>query len=561
MKTTFSRHDISRLTRLNKNLKYKLLLESENFSETDAQIRTQKAKKDLSFFASTYLPHHIRNHSHVGLSAFHSWLSTEWCLIAEQKESHNIAVAAPRGEAKSTYLLAYILWCFLFQKKHFVVYIMDSLQQAEQMITTIHDEISCNLRIKQDFQSLIPSSPSLSKNTLTLGTQFRVVAKGAKQRLRGLKFGAHRPDLILLDDIENDQNVQNPKQRDKLHAWLSRAVHNLGEAGAVTTTLLVGTVLHHDSLLARLLKDPLWTSKKFSAISKMPERQDLWQKWEHIFKNKGKESALSFYRNNQSLMDKGSLVNWPGKRSLVDLMELKLRIGQRAFASEQQNHPQNDAESFKSLSYWEEINPQSLMVGAVDPSLGKTGGDPSAIIIAAVNRQQACLDIVEALISRIPPDEIISNVIRLQQQYDVSRWYVENVQFQEFLRHELVHRAAKAGIPLSAQPVNPRAPKNVRIDALRAPVSDGRIRFSPQHTTLIEQLSAWPLGDHDDGPDALAMLWKFGMPQIQTIPDISQNQNNDRLSSQLQNLHAQSQSFMQRPLDDDAPNPAKVQSW
>ncbi|WP_207649701.1 hypothetical protein, partial [Desulfosporosinus metallidurans] len=38
--------------------------------------------------------------------------------------------------------------------------------------------------------------------------------------------------------------------------------------------------------------------------------------------------------------------------------------------------------------------------------------------------------------------------------------------------------------------------------------AQGRIRLHPSQSTLVEQLRHFPKADHDDGPDALEMLWQ-----------------------------------------------------
>jgi hypothetical protein len=38
-------------------------------------------------------------------------------------------------------------------------------------------------------------------------------------------------------------------------------------------------------------------------------------------------------------------------------------------------------------------------------------------------------------------------------------------------------------------------------------MANGLIRLNPAHVTLIDQLRHFPKADHDDGPDALHMLW------------------------------------------------------
>ena len=118
------------------------------------------------------------------------------------------------------------------------------------------------------------------------------------------------------------------------------------------------------------------------------------------------------------------------------------------------------------------------------------------------------MDVVEASIRKRLPDIIISDTIAFQREYRALLWFVESVQFQEFLRTSLMVEAAKAGVGISAVPIVPSADKDLRIERLQPPVKIGQIRFNAAHTTLIEQLQQWPNADHDDGPDTLDMLWQ-----------------------------------------------------
>lgn len=102
----------------------------------------------------------------------------------------------------------------------------------------------------------------------------------------------------------------------------------------------------------------------------------------------------------------------------------------------------------------------------------------------------------------------VSDTIALQREYRCLLWFVESVQFQEFLRTTLMMEAAKQGVGISGVPIVPLGDKNLRIERLHPPVKSGLIRFNQAHTTLIDQLQQWPSADHDDGPDCLDMLWQ-----------------------------------------------------
>lgn len=69
-----------------------------------------------------------------------------------------------------------------------------------------------------------------SGTIVTRGDAKVQVAGSNSKALRGLRHGPHRPDLCVLDDIENDEQVRNPEQRDKLQSWLTKTVLPLGGA-------------------------------------------------------------------------------------------------------------------------------------------------------------------------------------------------------------------------------------------------------------------------------------------------------------------------------------------
>lgn len=55
--------------------------------------------------------------------------------------------------------------------------------------------------------------------------------------------------------------------------------------------------------------------------------------------------------------------------------------------------------------------------------------------------------------------------------------------------------------------MTPHGDKLLRIETLQPHMANGLIRLHPSLHTLIEQLRHFPKADHDDGPDALQMLW------------------------------------------------------
>lgn len=511
---TSRREFLDSLGKLAAAFRQKIEAEVDGFSPDAAasRARREQAGKDLEFFARTYFPHYVKRAN----SALHDYLYARLPEIADSPESQTDAIAAPRGEAKSTLTTQiFVIWCVLTGRKKYAIIGMDAFDQAAIMLEAIKAELEYNPRLHLDFPEACGQGRVWNAGVIVTRNDAKIEAVGSGKRIRGRRHGPFRPDLFVGDDLENDENVKTPEQRDKLHAWIGQAVLKLGGAGDKFDVIIIGTLLHYDSVLARLLHNPIWRGRKFKALVQWPERMDLWDAWEGVLREQGMAAARAWYDRRADDMDAGAVVSWPAGRPLYDLMLIRARDGHAAFDSELQNDPVcGDNAPFAAIldsaeCWWHTLPAGLIWYGAVDPSLGRAGAsrDPSAILVGGIDRARGVLYVVEAGIRKRLPDRIIEDVIALQARYRCVLWVVEAVAFQEFLRTELVRRGAGRGVPVPARGVAPIADKLLRIESLQPHMANGLIRLHPSQTTLIEQLRHFPRADHDDGPDALQMLW------------------------------------------------------
>lgn len=502
------------LAALAASLRQRIEAEVSGFSPDPAavQARRAKAQADFGYFTATYFPHYIRSPHR---SRLHDYLFARLPQIVAAPTGQTDAIAAPRGEAKSTLVSQlFVLWCLVTGRKRYPVIVMDSIDQAYPMLEAIKAELEFNPRLATDFPAQVGQGRVWQAGTIVTKGDAKVQVAGSGKKLRGLRHGPYRPDLCVLDDIENDDQVRNPEQRDKLQAWLSKTVLPLGGAGAKFDVVYIGTILHYDSVLSRTLANPLWRCARFKALLAWPDDMQAWEHWEELLRNDGPATADAYYASHRAGMDAGAVVSWAA-RPIEALMKIRARDGHSTFDSEYQNDPVagDNAPFADALRYWETLPDADkgglVYFGAVDPSLGKNGAgrDPSALLVGALHRASGVLYVVRADIKKRLPDRIISDVIELQRQYRCILWSVETVQFQEFLRTELIKRSAVAGVPVPARAVQPIADKLLRIETLQPHMANGLIQIHKTQTTLIEQLRHFPKADHDDGPDALHMLW------------------------------------------------------
>ena len=487
--------------------------EVDGFDASAAAIAERRAKvldpvNGYEYFVNTYFPHYVRSPEK---SLLHKFLFSRLPEILRSSECINEATAAPRGEAKSTLVTQlFTLWCVVTGRKHYAVIVMDSIDQAYPMLEAIKAELEFNPRLKTDFPEACGQGRVWQAGTAVTANEVKIQVAGSGKKLRGLRHGPYRPDLAVLDDIENDEQVRNPEQRDKLETWLKKAVLALGGAGQKFDVIYIGTILHYDSVLNRTLNNPFWHATKFKAMLEWPDRMDLWDRWEELYRNDGAEVAEAFYQAHKDEMERGAVTSWAA-RGVLALMKIRARDGHATFDSEYQNDPVSgeDAPFAKSMKFWTDLPSDLVYFGALDPSLGKAGAsrDPSAIIIGGYQRETGKLYIVEAQIKKRLPDLIIEDVIRLHRQYRCKLWFIETVQFQEFLKDELVKRSAARGLPVPARAVKPITDKLLRIETLQPHMANGLILLHAGQTTLEQQFRHFPMADHDDGPDAVQMLW------------------------------------------------------
>jgi predicted phage terminase large subunit-like protein len=476
-----------------------------------AKARAARAKDDFRFFAETYFPHHVRG----APSEFHLWLYETLPGVVAAADGRRWAIAAPRGNAKTTFCSQiFVLWCVITARKRYPVLLSDATDQAAAVLEGIKAELEVNRRLAMDFPSAVGVGPVWQQGCIVTKNGAKLEAFGASRRLRGRRHGALRPDLVICDDLENDENVRTPAQRDKLESWIDKAVEPLGPPDGSMDLIYVGTILHYDAVLSRKIKNQMWRSKVFKALVNPPDRPDLWELWEEIARNEGEEAADAFRAANAAAMDAGAAVLWPAVQPLPALMKIRLRIGTDAFNCEYQNDPIDAAAAlFGNIQFWVQPVRHWVFFGACDPSLGGGGAksDPSAILIGGLDRDSGILDVIAADIAKRTPDRIIEDIIRLQAEYRCLRWGIEIVQFQAFLASELVLRSAKRGFPVPAVGLTSAFSKEMRIESIQPHVANGLIRLKPGLSELETQLRHYPKADHDDGPDALEMLWRVAV--------------------------------------------------
>ena len=193
-----------------------------------------------------------------------------------------VGIAAPRKHAKSTALTHdFVLANVCFQVESHVLVVSATEELALAHLGDIAVELRDNDELRQTFGIKTFQTDSKSEIVVVcnpskdypLGYTFRIIARGAGQKLRGLKWRGRRPGLIICDDMEEDEQVENYDRRKKFRSWVLRALLPLGRRGCKIRWH--GTILHEDSYLARIMKSKSWFSRLYKAHASFDDFSEI----------------------------------------------------------------------------------------------------------------------------------------------------------------------------------------------------------------------------------------------------------------------------------------------
>lgn len=532
---------------------------AEDIPATTMAVRM--AMQDSAFFLKYYLGHYFSD----------TWAVCHWDLLDEVQQAltnefpDRLAESFPRGFGKSTIVcVGFTIWCIIGQDpfgvfgedrtplKEYIIITKDSFDQAKLELRSVKEELEHNEKIRRDFGDF--TSQPWGAAEIETSNGVRVEALGTGQKIRGRRHKHVRPQLIILDDLENDSMVRSPVQRQKAKSWVARAVEKSGDP-KTCDYVFIGTHLHYDCVQAWMSKRPGVRSRVYKALLSHADRQDLWDEWRtrlfDLFDEDREKTAYQFYKDHEADMLAGSEVSWPER---FDYYTLQLMLAGeqtdaqgrriRSFSAEMQNEPIDEEDRlFKTFHYFHyerernftylvpsdsghRANLQSCrLFGACDPSLGETHQGAYSAIIDILVAPNNMMFIVHAYIDRLHPDRVIDYIgtrmrYWLQRGKQYTAFGIETVQFQKLFASRAGQDLLSSGLRLPIVEMKSTANKQARIDSLQPDLNNGYLRLHKEMSAalpveqqlLYDQLWQYPMGDFVDGPDALEMARTLAAP-------------------------------------------------
>ena len=445
-------------------------------------VRRSLAKNSHFWFFSLYLGHYIK----YPFAQFHS----EMFALTENTDLRLAVLVAFRGSGKSTLMtLSYPIWSIIgVQQKKFVLIVSQTQSQAKLHMANIKRELETNELLKADIGPFEEVSDEWGSNSIVISKyEARITVASTEQSIRGLRHGQYRPDLVICDDVEDLNSVKTREARDKTFQWLVGEVLPIGDQN--TKIIIVGNLLHEDSLLMRLKKG---------------------------IENKKLNGKYSSY----PLLDIDDNIAWPTKfKTLDDVEKLRATIGNdSAWYREYLLRIISDADRIvhpEWIQYYDEVPKEDsgnylYTATGIDLAISqKESADYTAMVSAKVFGYSDKLKIYilpHPINERLSFPETYDKAKSLSKalgngQY--TKLFIEDVGYQAALIQDLSnHNVPAEGVKVSGQD------KRSRLALITHLIQQGKVLFPKENQAeeLIMQLTGFGIEKHDDLADAFSLL-------------------------------------------------------
>ena len=457
----------------------------------------QKLIKDQSFRrAATTTSHYMFLHTYFAeyIKYPTADFQRQMIQLTERENLPLLIVTAFRGCGKSTiFTMSYPLWAVLGQqKKKFIVVVSQTQQQAKMHLQNLRREMESNQLLRDDLGPFSQHEEEWSSGSLVIPKyNARITALSSEQSIRGIRHGAARPDLIICDDLEDLSSVKTKDSRDKSYKWFTGDVIPCGDIG--TKIIVVGNLLHEDSLLMRL-KNDISIGDRLGEYIEFPffaeNEQPLWHekfntemKVTNLIKTVGDPKAWSMEYLLKIIPDEDIVVHpdWIQCYCKEELDVLWSRQKQIIFGVDPAAS-QNDAAD-------------NLAIVGIRIIKGLDGKYLFYVIPNPINRKLTFLDQIE----------MIKNIYDMHAYETKTHIVVESNGFQLTISQML-----KSDGYLSIDQHTGRTDKRQRLAYITPLIKDGRIRFPETGCeTLIQQLTGFGSERYDDLADALVLAISF----------------------------------------------------
>lgn len=449
-------------------------------------------EQDFIAWCKFFLPNHFTD----ATPDFHY----EVIELLFEKKKKKMALAAPRGTAKSTLVtLAYPLYCILVEAEPNIILISINQGSCNKLLSNVKRELMMNERI-EFFYGNKRSAERWSDSEFiwdnTICTAF-----GLGVPIRVSKFGSARPTLAIIDDIETREiftQIKGKSQDEMLQYrdYIYREVEPAMDP-KLGKIRYVGTIFHPDAILPSVMANRSYFARSWSIIcnENTPEEYSLWpERWsiETL-----KETRATLIEQNQASVWYSEYMNQPIAKE-TRMFNSPARYGYEEMLR---------------------IKDQLIFFQGFDLATGKGHDKTSSVIIARDSEMFGNFYIVDVFNKRCEIDDGVAAILNLTQKWKPLKVVTQNdlmaITNEKYIRSEAIRMGIdlsleltksqhqSAGVAKQGNSQRSKLSKEQRLTALVPIINSGKLKVLADHKDLIEQIEKYPYVAYDDLLDAL----------------------------------------------------------
>ena len=491
-------------------------------SEDDSRI-LQAGFLDTPFFCSHFFPEYFdkpfaeKIHGRI--------FDTLDARNSEGKPLHKkVVIAAPRGSGKTSIMRqGYVAKAILYRTCPFVMFVSKSLTVASaqtenlkrsllqkgteirRLFKSIHSRNDAETEEQFSKEAWVATLPEYEGQSLYRGNYMGtlILPRGMGQQVRGWLFGPHRPGLIIIDDLEDDNLIDNDELRKSWHTWVMGSLKETidqwetDDYEADYQVIYCDTMKHEDSVLSRMMELDDWT------VLDLPLAE--------VGKNGKFYSLAPEFKSDKAVRKK--------------VAEFRDAHRMDIFYREFMNQPAAAEDALFREEYFKYYNePQDLQdnpyiesVVLADPATSITPqADFSAAVCIGLDTFNNALYVRDVVAGRYYPEEFYKEVFEMARRFQAAAVGYERSMLGEYISQPLEMFMVTAGYMFELIPLKPKKGEGAgrggnrnksRINALAVYYRQGRVYHNRTCCMELEgELLSHPRSRRDDVADAFSYV-------------------------------------------------------
>lgn len=374
-------------------------LDVQDIGASAADIQ-QAAKLDLNFLAALIMPTIFKFLFPAVFLSVWTWLLS---FVHTARIFPQLALGLPRGFGKTTLIKIFLVYCILFTNKKFILVIGASAKLAEAILADVADMLD-EPNIKKvfgDWRLGLEKDTQAIKKFGYRGRNITLAALGAGSSLRGLNIKNSRPDIMVFDDIQSEEDSQSEVISTALERWMIGTAMKAKSPSGCMFLFIANMYPTKWSLLRKLKHNHTWT--KFIAGGILADGTSLWEELQPI------EQLMAEFENDlasghpeifysEVLNDENASQN-----NLIDLSKLP-------------DSPYSEGD----------IPGGNFII--IDPATDKVGSDAVSVGYFEIHNGYPCL--MEVIEDRLSPGDTIRTALKYALEHNCRLIGVESNAYQ-----------------------------------------------------------------------------------------------------------------------------------